>query len=173
MGKKNLTKHEAEIEAKKLLGGKLEELDALGQESEIRAVKWVKEKGQKEDKRESEKRAEEEWRAVDSKGKVFTYRDAIYNALKRQMLESYGLLPYGFLWYPVKAEKGLEIWIRDTKNQWYARGMYLSSDPKYDLNCVDRLVDKALNQMDILEREYTKIEEEKKSKKTDSGIILP
>ena len=177
--KKALFKHEKDLLLKKIIGKTNEELDATGQESEAKAAKWVKEKGIEERHIEDEKRAEEEWKAHDSKGKVLTYKDAIYNAVKRQMVESYALLPRGFIWYPVKSEKGIEIWVRDLDKQWYARGMTICNNPTYDLNCVDRLIDKALNHMDNLEQEYeerAKLIKEKiegKDKKTDSGIILP
>jgi hypothetical protein len=158
-----LTRHDAEKQSKQVVEEMLEELEVTGQESETKAVKWVQEKGKEERKEEVEKveLATEIAEDTSKKGQVFTYRDVIMDEVKRQMFENFDLLPYNFLWYPVKDKKqGIVLWIRDCKGKWYARGMNISMIPKYDINCVERLVIKALDHMDDLDRKY---EAEKKA----------
>jgi len=153
---KQLTKLEAERQANILEGELDEELEATGQESNTKAVKWVQEKGKERRHEEKEQLAEAEWKADDVKGKVFSYRDVILGEMKRQMRDAYDSLPQDFLWYPVKDKtQGLQLWIRDPKNKWYARGMTISMVPHMDIQCVQRLIEKALNHMDDLEQAYT------------------
>lgn len=150
-----LTKLEKERELKKIEGELDEELAATGQESDVGAVKWVKEKNKERQKEEQESLAESEWKASDKKGKVFGYRDVIVDEMKRQMVESFDQLPQDFLWYPVKDKgQGIQLWIRDSKGKWYARGMRPCMNPTMDIQCVSRLIQKALDHMDDLERKY-------------------
>lgn len=134
----------------------IEELDAMGQENEHKAAKWVIEKGNEDRHVEDEKTAEETWKLHDNRQRVWSYKDALLSAMKRRMIEFYNMLPENFAWYPLKSDKGIVLWFRDPKGQWYARGMYISLEPKYDLNCVERLVNKALDEMDKIEQEYAK-----------------
>lgn len=158
--KESLTVLEGERQSKKIARELDEELSATGQESETQAVKWVQEKGREERHEESEKLAEAEWKANDRRGKIFSYRDTILAEMKRQMVENFDCLPQDFLWYPVKDQKqGLILYIRDPHNKWYARGMKLCMVPKMDIQCVSRLVEKALNHMDDLEQKYTKTQQ--------------
>lgn len=157
----SLTKLEQEQQSKQLAGEIDEELSVTGQESEAQAVKWVQEIGKEERHTESEQLAEAEWKATDVKKKIFTYRDVILQEMKRQMVDAHDVLPYNFIWYPLKDEKqGLIIWIRDPKGKWYARGMHICMVPKYDIQCVSRLIEKALNHMDDLEQAYEAEERE-------------
>jgi hypothetical protein len=172
----SLAKLEAEKQSKYLAGQQAEELEAMGQDSEKEAAKWVIEKGEQERKEEEEQTAVEEWKLHDKRNSIWTYKDVVLDCLKRQMKEAFGMLPRGFLWYPVKTEKGIALYFRDPKGTWYVRGMYVSMIPEYDLNCIDRLIDKALNSMDQIEQAYEQAaaqEENTSEKKTESGIILP
>ena len=152
-----LTVLEAEKQSKRIAAEIEEELDATGQESDVKAVKWVQEKGREAEHEENEELAEAEWKATDAskKGKVFTYRDVLMDFIKREMMSYYDVLPVNFLWYPVKDKnQGIIIWIRDSRGKWYARGMRVSMLPKYDINCVQKLIVKALDQMDNLSQRY-------------------
>lgn len=144
-----------------------EELEATGQESETGAVKWVKEKGKETRHEETEESVVDEWKLHDKRKQLFTYKDVLLTCFKRQMMESYDFLPKNFLWYPVPSDKGLVLWFRDSRGKWYAHGMHISLVPKYDLNCITRLIHKALDKMDELERAYQEEEQVQK------GIILP
>lgn len=157
--KKSLTRLEAERQSKKIAGELEEELSVTGQESDTKAVKWVQEKGRERRKKEKEEKAEAVWKAHDARGKIFTYRDVILQYMMKEMYESYEQLPVGFLWYPVKDKRqGIILYIKDPIDKWYARGMKISMIPHMDIQCVDRLIEKALNHMDALEQKYKKEE---------------
>lgn len=164
----SLTKLEQEKQSKLIAGEIEEELNVTGQESETKAVKWVQEKDKEVEHAEKEELAEAEWKATDEqkKGKVFSYRDVLIDFMKKEMMSYYQLLPTNFIWYPLKDSKqGIVLWIRDSRGKWYARGMKVSMMPKYDINCIQRMIIKALDHMDDLSQRYEAEEELKKSAK--------
>lgn len=160
---------------KKTLADEMEEIDAMGQDDEVKAAKWVIEKGEEDRHEESEKSAEAEWKLHDKRRNFFTYKDLLLAEFRRQMVDSYQLLPKGFAWYPVGTTKGIVLWVKDLENRWYAKGITVSGIPKYDLNGVERLIDKALDFMEESERKYVEAKEAKKpkEKKSKGGILLP
>lgn len=139
---------------KKSASDVLEELEAMGQDSETKAVKWVKEQNAEQEKLDDERKAISQWMLNDKKKQITTYKDALLFEMKRQMIDSYDFLPENFLWYPKSTEKGICLYIRDSHNKWYARGMLVSTVPEYDLQAIERLIDKALQHMDNLEQLY-------------------
>lgn len=150
-----LTTHEKQKQLKQISGELDEELSVTGQESETQAVKWVQEKGREERHEESEKIAEATWMADDNKKKIFGYRDAILNYFISEMKESIDHVPYDFFWYPAKDSKqGIILWIRDPQGKFYALGMKPCFDPKYDIQCVLRIIGKALDHMQELDEQY-------------------
>jgi hypothetical protein len=159
---------------KKKLADVVEELDAMGQEDEKKAAKFVIEKGKEDRHEEDEKRSEVEWKLHDNKGRIFTYKDLLLNEFKRQMMEMYQMLPQGYAWMPFATKKGIALYIKDEQDKWYARGMIVSGIPKYDLNCVERMINKALDSMENLRAQYEARREAKKpkEKKSKGGIIL-
>ena len=139
---------------KRSLSEQAEEIDAMGQDSETKAVKWVQERAKEDEKDENETIAQETWKLQDSRKKVFTYRDALVQAMVRRMLE-YDL-PKGFAWKIETPQQDIILVIGDPKGQMYARGLKPIGEPKYDLNAIDRVIWKALDAIDHLEQHYAK-----------------
>ena len=161
---KSATKLDRERFLKKQSGEDLEKITAMGQESEKKSVKWVQEVGK--EMEQEEKRQQDNARDYleGAKKKVFTYKDALLKEMRREMLNWEEELPKGFNWFPMYTSKGLVMWLKNNKGEWFAKGLKLSGEPKYDLNGVARLivgaVEEASKQME-------------KSQQTDNGIILP
>jgi hypothetical protein len=147
-----MTKLEAEKESRKRAELEADEIDTLGQDSEIKAAKSVIEKQKEVDHQESEERAVSEWKLTDAKNKVWTYNDSLIQEAIRMILLSD--VPAGYRLAPRITKKGLAFWIRDKEGNWYIDGMKISGLPKYDLNCLDRKIGKALDFIDKLEEKY-------------------
>lgn len=135
----------------------IEEIETLGQEDEKKAVKWVQEQGKVGEEQVQEKKNKILDNLEKKKKTVYSYKDALFVELYRQMVSCYELLPMGFSWIPKRSDKGLELWIRDPHNNFYAKGMYISNNPLYDLNCIERMIDQALVYMDKLEEQQALI----------------
>lgn len=141
---KALNKLDRERELKKIAGEDSEKLEAMGQESEKAAAKWVMEEGEKERHEEAEQQAETEWTLNDHKDQVLTYKTLLVKELRRLMENWIDELPEGWSWYAGYNEKGIVLWLRDKDRNWYARGMKVSGLPKYDLNGIFKLMMKAI-----------------------------
>lgn len=160
-----LTPLDAQRESKLRAEEEAEKIDIMGQENEKKAAKWVMENQKEEDKKETKEKADTLEKLTDARGKVFTYKDALHQALQRELLSWSHQLPTGYRWQGGITEKGIVLYISTPDNQWYARGMKPLGLPQYDLTCLTGLIIKALASIDELE--------ERKLKKTESGIILP
>ena len=141
LDQKRLSKQRAQEETEKI--------DALGQESETKAVKWVIEEGERERKEQAEEEAVARWKLEDVKKTVWTYKDSLLKEANRQ-IPSYEL-PSGFLIKASSGKQGLLFFVRDLKGNWYVKGMKISNIPMYDLQGIQRMVDKCLNVIDKLE----------------------
>lgn len=143
-------------------GGNQEKLEAMGQESEKKAAKWVQEEGRQE--REAEQKIQDN--ATDalwsSRKQVLTYKGRLVEEMQREMDNWADELPEGFNWMPQSTQKGIVLWIRNPQRDYYAKGLSLSYEPKYDLNGIARLIVRAVE-------EATK----QATPKTDNGIITP
>jgi hypothetical protein len=158
----NLTKLERHKELKKQVAEDAEKLEVLGQESDRKAAKWVQEVGKEERKKEEDRIADVMTKLDDNKAHVVTYKELLMSEMRKEMTYWDEDLPTGFQWVAQSTDKGIVLWIRNPKHEYYAKGIKPSGDPKVDLNAIARLIVTAVKEM-------TKQEE----KKTENGIILP
>lgn len=159
MGKKSLTTQ---------IGEDNERIEAMGQDSEVKAARWVKEDTLEELARQNQKRAVERELLEDARKKRFTYWKRLCLVARSVMVEFD--IPRGFTWGAAleqldNAECALIIWFRDNRNHKASVGMKITGEPKYDLNWLDRRIFDTLDQMDRIEDSYVA--------KTQSGILLP
>ncbi len=140
---------------------KIEELDAMGQEDEIKAAKWVMEKGREDEKEEKETKAIAEEVLQDAR----RTKERYYQKLLEQAFRLIHTieLPTGYHVGAFYTKSGLVVWVTTPKKQWFAKGMKVSGEVKYDMNGVDRLLIKACDFIDDLEE---------KASKTEGGIYL-
>lgn len=143
-----------------------EEIDVLGQENEIKAAKWIIEKGKEDEHQENEAEAEAKWKLHDTKNQYSVYREKIYEEAKR-LLQTFDI-PVGFQFDVALNEKGLLFCYRDPYGKIHARGMKISTFISEDLQCVTRFIHDALDSMEHMEEEIR--EGRHKSK---GGIYIP
>lgn len=161
---KTLTKLEREKQIKKEIAQEGEELEATGQESDTKAVKWIQEKQKEDDKKEDAITAVEQTILEDKKKTKFTYRDKLLQVSMRKINEFD--CPKGFKWGSYLTEKGLIIWFQDPRKNVASVGMNITNEPKYDINWIDRRIQDTLSLMEQIEKNY-------ETPTTESGIILP
>lgn len=158
-----LSKLEKERVLTKTIGEENEKLEAMGQESNRKAAKWVQEEGKRQRKEEQIKSDDAMTKLWDARGKVFTYRDKLLEEMKREMENWSDELPEGFSWFPMFTSKGLVMWLKNRNGDWFAKGLKISGEPKYDLNGVARLI------IGAVEEANKQVEPIKKP----NGLILP
>lgn len=165
----DLTQLEKEKKSK-LLAGELEEkIDAMGQESEEKAAKWVMEEGAREREGEEEKEAIAQWQLEDSRKQRVTYQSQLLKEANRR-LRDYDI-PKEFAAGVQLTSKGLVFWYMNPDRRMFAKGMQISTIPVFDLNGVDRLLVQLIDAIDMDARNLEKTMDG--MKKTKSGIILP
>jgi hypothetical protein len=163
---KSLTKLEQEREDKKTIGAIVEEIEAEGQDSDIKAAKFVIEKGREKDKQEEEKEFETRDKLEKRANNTNLYRDSVKNEARRRISE-YDI-PRGFQIDCVLTTKGLAFGYKYfTDKMWFMKGIKLSGMPIYDLNGVDRMINQALDEID------RRINKREKDHQTAGGIALP
>jgi hypothetical protein len=154
-----------ETQSKKNAGLVGEELDAAGQESETKAVKWIKElenDRQKEELYEFGKNQEDlEKKRRYSKN---PYYQSLLN-LATEELSQYDIPP-GYNTDIILKEDKILFGLQKVGFRWYAKGMSICGEPKYDINCVQRMVVQMMLSLDELEEQHEK-------HRTKSGIQLP
>ena len=148
-----MTPLDAKRESKLRAIEEAEKIDAMGQESEIQAAKWVIEEGKKTEKESVEETARKLDRLHESRGKIFTYRTALLDIARDMLLEAREFLKRGYFFDAMLTDKGLVVWMRTPQGDWYAKGMVPSGVEKADLQSVDRLIAHALDRVDELEQE--------------------
>mgnify|MGYP001578629582 CR=1 FL=1 len=151
MGK---TKYDLSKESKKKAWEEGERIDWLGQDSERKGAKAVIEENKELEKKEYKKTAEQLTKLNDIKRNEEVYRQRL-RVIGQARARKYDI-PKGFLWTLELTSKGIVLWIADPKRRTYARGMKISGNPLYDLNGIDRLIDKGLTFIDGKEIEYAK-----------------
>lgn len=156
-----LTKLEKIKEIKRQAGEDAEKLEAMGQESEHRAKKWVQEVGKQEREKEKKRVDDVMERLFDSRKFVLTYKGLLIEEMRKEMGYWSEDLPRGFQWRVQSTEKGIVLWIRTPQGSYLAKGIKLSGEPEIDLNAIARLIVNGVQEM-------TKYEE-----KTPNGIIVP
>ena len=144
----------------------IEEIDAMGQESETKAVKWVQ---------EVEKRNEKEVQITENnlqedleKKRRFTknpYYNSLYT-LALNELKEYDIPPGYNVDILLKTEGKLIFGLQKEGFRWYAKGMSICGEPKYDINCVERMVIQLMLSLDELYEQHEKHQ-------TKTGIQLP
>lgn len=130
----------------------IEEIDQLGQDSEIKAVKLIQEKQKESDHEESEKSALLWEKLHKAKEKTFTYKEALLSHMKLLKDTYTEEIPSGYQWWIIPTEKGIVLSVRTREGKWFAKGIQVCGDPKYDINAVERLIWKALEFIDSLEQ---------------------
>lgn len=154
------------LKSKKNAGELAEEIDTLGQESETKAVKWVQEV----EKRERKEHEEDEAKALEDlydkrKYTKNVYFNSLYNLAKQQFAR-YDV-PAGYnIDVTLKEDGRLIFGLQKIGFKWYAKGMKPCGEPKYDINCVERLVIQTMIALDELVLQH-------EQHQTKSGIVLP
>ncbi len=144
-----------------------EELDAMGQESETEAVKWVKEVENRHQQENSYKTLTlEEDLERKKRYKKNPYYQSLYN-LAVEELKQYDF-PKGYNTDIVLKENGgqLIFGLQKVGFRWYAKGMQICGEPKYDINCVQRMVVQMMLSLDELYEQHERHQ-------TKEGIALP
>jgi len=155
------------MEDKKISFRDLEErIDAMGQESETKAAKWVIEN--ESDEQKDRNKFEADQLDVLTEKRKFTkgnYYINLYQYAKKQL--SLYDIPRGYnVDIVLKKEGKLIFGLQKNGYRWYAKGMNICGEPKYDINCVDRLIIQTQISLDELVDQHEK-------GKTVAGIILP
>lgn len=142
-----------------------EEIDAMGQESETGAVKWVQEVEKRNQKAadESEGRQREEIEKQ-RKYQKNPYYQSLY-ALAMRQIGSYDV-PRGYKLEVVQKDNRIIFGLCKIGFRWYAKGMTICGEPKYDINCVQRMVVQTMISLDELVLQH-------EQHQTKSGIALP
>lgn len=140
-----------------------EEIDATGQESEVKAAKWVIEK---ENEREKEDQAvldaEKEILGKRQKFKFMDYKRTLAQMMARALFET--PMPQGWRNHVSVTDKGIVCVVWDPTGQPYVRAFAPVNDSKYDITAVEK----------VLESAWVQVERwESAQGKTESGIILP
>lgn len=143
-----------------------EELDATGQEDDKKAVKWVKEVEDKEQK-DAKKQEDDEMEQLLTKqrGTKNPYYEALYQMAKKRLSE-YDIPSNYRVDVVLKPEGKIIFGLQRVGFRWYAKGMTICGEPKYDINCVDRMAIQTMVAIDELESQHEKHQ-------TKSGIQLP
>ncbi len=143
-----------------------EELEATGQESEEKAAKWVIEKEKTEEAvRQQAEDKDQDILAHKRKYKKNDYFVALYNLAKRKISE-YDINPGYNVDVILKDDGRIIFGLQKVGFRWYAKGMKICGEPKYDINCVERMVIQLFIALDELGNQH-------ENQKTNSGIILP
>jgi len=140
-----------------------EELDSMGQESETKAAKWVKEKGKEYDKETEKEDAIR--KEILTKRTKFDFMD-----YKRTLAQTFDYLawqeefPEDWLHHIAITDKGLVMYLRSPEKEIFYRAFSPVNDPNYDMPAI----------MKILESSWVAIEKWRDAKNvTESGIIKP
>ncbi|MGH2612147.1 MAG: hypothetical protein ACRDFB_03750 [Rhabdochlamydiaceae bacterium] len=132
----------------------VEELEATGQESETKAVKWIQEVENKRIARNAcDILTKEEELEKQRRGKKNPYFQSLYEMAKKELSE-YDI-PKGYMVDILLKEDGRIIFgLQKVGFRWYARGMKISGEPKYDINCVQRMVIQMMLSLDELYEQH-------------------
>lgn len=153
-----LTKLEQEKQTKTLIGEELDKLSVLGQESERKAAKWVKEEG-KETREKEKKKTDNTLDTLDFKRKsLFTYEQVLLAYIHHEM-KTFDI-PKGFHWHVKQTKQGMLFIFVTPTGKAFARGTQISRNPTIDINAVTRFLFDAVDQMDHIAEELEKKKEE-------------
>lgn len=117
---------------KKEIGEFENKIDAMGQESEKKAKKWIVEDAKENEKKENKKK-DEALNQLDSKRKqVFAYKEYVLQYLHDLILQI--RLPPIYQWGVWFDGKGVKVVVIDKFKKRHVRAFRLSYSPKYDIN---------------------------------------
>lgn len=139
-----------EKKRKKKIAEELEKIDTLGQDSEKKAVKWIKEVDKERIKEEKETESQEISSLTSKKKQVVTYKEELARILYKRLVKN--VWPKGYRFIVNVTPKGLEVHIRNQKNKWYGKGISVTFMPEYDLNAAVILVLQADNTLAVSEK---------------------
>ena len=165
---KGLTQHQKEQQSKINAGLELEELEALGHDSERKGAKAVIEKYNEEEKKEYNK--EQEIKSVLQKKRHLprfnVYKQHLATELSHLIEEEE--LPREFYWRVRATPKGIvvEIWKGDG-SFYRRRATYVCGEIQYDFNAIERFA------LWVGDEVYAFLEAQNSENKLSSGIILP
>lgn len=143
-----------------------EELDAMGQEDDVKAAKWIIEKGKEEARQTQEKEHKAEAQlAQKARYTKNPYYESILRYTNKQIAEYIQDVPQGYMITANPKENTIIVGICRVGYRWYAKGMTICGDPHYDMNCIQRLVVQAMISLEELQSHHEK-------RKTPSGIFL-
>ena len=140
-------------EAKKQLGEVLEKVDAMGQESELHAAKWVKEVGKQEEveeKTEQDKLLEVLERK--SRFAFSSYKQYLCQIMRDTMLNKTTLLG-GWKYRTFFSDKGVGLMILSPEGRKFAKGFAPVNEPNYDLHACVSICLEAENTVDKMQAE--------------------
>jgi hypothetical protein len=157
-------------EKNKIIGEAVEKLDAMGQESDIKASKWVKEIGKEEDHADAEKEAIQLEKL--DKSRKFT-KQGYYQTMVKIMKELFlneAEIPSGWTWeaWEGRGGVGLTLWTSPPVKILY-KAFEPCGEPLYDLAFCGKIVRMAADYMD----EYLDKKDEEKIIVPKTGLILP
>lgn len=132
---------------KKKVAEEVERIETLGQESEKKAVKWVKENTKEIQAKEKEKEAGELSRLDSKKKNIVSYKEELAKIIYDRLAKN--LWPKGYKYLVNTSPKGIGIFIKNAQGKEYGRGMLVTFMPEYDLNAAVVLIIQADNTMAI------------------------
>lgn len=150
----NKTKLELEKESKAQAEEFSEHLEAVGQESELKAAKWVIET-EKQNEKESQKVKDdlaEFFSDKKTRREVKTYSYYLAKLLYKSLLNSV-VFPKGFQWRVTHNVRGVAVIIRDPRGQFQSKGFKPCGQQKYDLNALSKIYWACENVIDDYEEE--------------------
>ncbi len=127
---KNLTTYEKQKLEKKLLHTEGEKLDAMGQESEKKAKKWIIENA-KEDEKKEKKKQEDQLERLDFYRKKRTEYQRFLLFMLHDMIKEVGL-PKSYQWGVWFDGKGIRVRVIDKVGKSFQRAFYISYSPIHD-----------------------------------------
>lgn len=132
------------------IGEELEQLAAVGQENDKKAVKWVKERRRNDIKKDKASEAND-LEILSSKRKtIISYKEELARIVYQRLLKNNW--PQGYKFVVNVTPRGIEIHIRTPQNKWFGKGIALTHDPEIDLNAAIILIIQADNTMAIQEK---------------------
>jgi len=135
-----LTKLEAEKQSKKTAAELEEEIDVLGQESEVKASKWVKEKGKEADK-ETKRVVGDTLETLEGKNRfrIADYWRALADILSKAAAEEE--FPQGWTSHTFIEDKGLVFVLYSPDKRKFARAFKPSHIPEFDFKAIEQFME--------------------------------
>jgi len=158
------SKLEEEKVRKKLVDDEIYKIDQMGQESEKKAAKVVKEVAEEEDKKEKEFQAKqlEILHKVKKKDKEYKKRLLFY---LHSMIEEIDW-PKEYEWGIWFDGKGVRLAVKDKNKVLHQRAFQVTNDPKYDLHACLRFAVWAEDVLDLIEDRMDRMHQQ-------GGVWLP